>query len=121
LTLTERGAADQLAARAEAAYNTADYPLAEGLLRQYLQEAENERAKLALGVSLLETNRDSAAIEVFTEIAESGSTLAPYGNWYLALAAVKRGDNATALEYLDLIPTTDAYLRERVTQLRATL
>ncbi|MEL7163089.1 MAG: hypothetical protein AAFN92_20180 [Bacteroidota bacterium] len=122
LALVERGTGDQLAGRAETAYNAADYVLAADLLQRYLnQQAGDERAKLALGVSLLETNQDSAAVRVFTEIVEAKSSLAPYGNWYLALAAVKRGDQAAALSFLDRIPATDTYLRERVIKLKATL
>ena len=45
----------------------------------------------------------------------------PYGNWYLALAAVKRGDNDSAIRYLDLIPATDPYLTTKAQELRATL
>jgi predicted Zn-dependent protease len=121
LSLTERGAAANAAA-AEAAFNAGRYVEAADLLRDYLsRQADDQRAKLALGVSLLETNRDTQAIKIFTEIAEGGSSLAPYGNWYLALAAVKRGENKVALDYLDLIPAGDAYLAEKVAKLKATL
>jgi len=82
---------------------------------------DDQRAKLALGISLLEENQDTQAIKIFTEIANGGSSLAPYGNWYLALAAVKRGETQAALNYLDLIPTDDAYLAEKVAKLKATL
>lgn len=122
LSLTERGTADGLAGLAEAAFNDQRYSEAAALLDRYLSEqAEDQQAKLALGISLLESNKDSAAVSVFTEIAGSGSTLAPYGNWYLALAAVKRGENAKALQYLDLIPASDNYLKVRADRLRATL
>ncbi|MEM9526202.1 MAG: hypothetical protein AAGA31_06305 [Bacteroidota bacterium] len=122
ISLTERGTGDELASQAEAAFNQERYAESADLLERYLQEqAEDQQAKLALGISLLESNQDSAAVNVFQEIAESGSSLAPYGNWYLALAAVKRGKNAEALKFLDLIPATDTYLKARADRLRATL
>lgn len=122
LSLTERGDGQQTAAAAETAYNDGNYPLAAQLLRAYLAEqSDDQRAHLALGVSLLETDRDEAAVEIFREIAESKTALAPYGNWYLALVAVKQGDEKAALRYLDLIPATDALLTKKAKELRATL
>lgn len=121
LSLTERGGATN-SEKAESAFNQGEYGEAADLLKLYLQQqANDQRAKLALGISLLETNRDTQAIRVFTEIAEGGSSVAPYGNWYLALAAVKRGETQTALEYLDRIPADDAYLNEKIAKLKATL
>ncbi len=121
LSLTERGTATNAGA-AEAAFNDERYGEAANLLAVYLQQqADDQRAKLALGISLLEENQDTQAIKIFTEIANGGSSLAPYGNWYLALAAVKRGETQAALNYLDLIPTDDAYLAEKVAKLKATL
>lgn len=122
LSLTERGEDPANAAAAQQAYNNERYVEAIELLRAYLaQQSDDERARLALGVSLLETNRDEEAIAVFKRIAESQSTLAPNGNWYLALAAVKRGDNTAAVGYLDLIPASDKFLTAKANELRATL
>lgn len=121
LSLTERGV-DNAAAAAEAAFNAGRYAEAVDRLRTYLEvQSEDERARLALGISLLERNEDSLAVKVFNEIAAGGTSLAPYGNWYLALAAVKRGDNAASLRFLALIPEGDAYLADRVRKLKATL
>ena len=121
LSLTERGT-DAGASAAEAAFNEGRYAEATDLLRTYLKvQVDDERARLALGVSLLEQNQDSLAITVFEKIAEGGSTLVPYGNWYLALAAVKRGNTESALSFLSLIPESDTYLANRVRKLKATL
>lgn len=122
LSLTERGASPQLAAQAEATFNAGQFRAAVPLLQEYLTvQADDERAQLALGISLLETDKDEEAIVIFERIAEGNSSLAPYGNWYLALAAVKRGDDANAIKYLDLIPATDTYLTTKAQELRATL
>lgn len=121
LSLTERGTPGGPAAAAEAAFNNGRYAAAISLLEEYLNvQSDDERAHLALGISLLETDKDDEAIKVFTAIADGGSTLAPYGNWYLALAAVKRGDNQKAEGYLKLIPRTDTYLTAKAEELRAT-
>lgn len=121
LSLAERGT-ENAAAAAETAFNEGRYAEAIDRLRAYLAvQSEDERARLALGIALLERNEDSLAVEVFNVIAEGGTSLAPYGNWYLALAAVKRGDTPAALRFLELIPETDAYLAERVRKLKATL
>lgn len=122
LSITERGDGQEAAAAAEAAYNDGRYSTAVPLLEAYLkQQNDDERARLALGVSLLETNRDEEAVEIFERIAEGKTSLAPYANWYLALAAVKRGDEAEARRYLGLIPSTDTFLTAKADELRATL
>ncbi|MBC6992576.1 tetratricopeptide repeat protein [Neolewinella lacunae] len=122
LALVERGAADQLPSRAEAAYNAGEFEQAIPLLESYLEEhPADERARLALGVSLLERNRDQEAVDIFTAIAAGKSSLAAYGNWYLALAAVKRGESAAAEAFLRRIPTSESYLKAQVERLRAAL
>lgn len=122
LSLTERGDLGTLATQAETAYNNERYTEAISLLEKYLLvQTDDERARLALGVSLLEKDRDEEAISLFKEIAQMDSPLAPYGNWYLALAAVKRGETSKANGFLDLIPTSDPYLTERANRLRAAL
>lgn len=122
LSLTERGNPASLANQAETAYNNEQYSEAINLLQEYLiVQIDDERARLALGVSLLEEDRDAEAISLFKEIVDTGSALAPYGNWYLALAAVKRGETTKANGFLDLIPASDPYLTERANRLRAAL
>jgi len=122
LALTERSSGPDRAAAAEQAYNEGNFTAAIPLLKEYLDaQADDEQARLALGISLLETDRDEEAIAIFRRIAEGQSALAPYGNWYLALAAVKRGDNAAVRRFLDLIPAEDAYLTKKADELRAAL
>ncbi|MFK8163073.1 MAG: hypothetical protein AB8H12_11475 [Lewinella sp.] len=121
LSLTERGI-DTGVSMAESAFNEGRYGEAIGPLRDYLAvQADDERARLALGISLLEDNQDSLAIVIFEKIAAGKSTLASYGNWYLALAAVKRGNTEAAFSFLSLIPESDSYLTNRARKLKATL
>lgn len=122
LSITERGTSSELATQAEVAFNDGKYLEAVVLLKEYLAgQSDDERAQLALAISLLETDKDEEAVIIFERIAEGSSSLSPYGNWYLALAAVKRGDNAAATIFLDKIPTTDTYLTAKANELRATL
>lgn len=122
LSITERGNGQQAAVAAEAAYNDGRFSEAIELIKAYLKDQnDDERARLALGVSLLETDRDEEAIVIFQQIADGRTALAAYGNWYLALAAVKRGDEAEARRYLGLIPSTDTFLTAKAKELRATL
>jgi len=122
LSLTERGEGDNGITLAEAAFNGGQYSDAIAPLKKYLQlNRDDARARLALGISYLETNKNAEAVRVLTEVAENGGAVAPYGNWYLALAALHRGDNIAATRYLELIPPGDAYLDERVIELRQVL
>jgi tetratricopeptide (TPR) repeat protein len=122
LSLTERGDGDNGITLAEAAFNGGQYQEAIAPLMEYLQlNKEDARARLALGISHLEAGNNTEAVRVLTEVAENGGSVAPYGNWYLALAALRREDNSAALRYLDLIPAGDPYLDERVVELRQVL
>ncbi|TXF91482.1 hypothetical protein FUA23_01950 [Neolewinella aurantiaca] len=119
LSLTERGDGDNGITQAEAAFNNGRYEEAILPLTEYVElNKEDARARLALGISYLETGNDAEAIRVLTEVAETGGSVAPYGNWYLALAAVRNDDKPAALRYLDRIPPGDTFLEERVTELR---
>lgn len=122
LSLTERGDGDNGITTAEAAFNDGRYEDAIVSLQQYVQlNQDDARARLALGISHLETGDNAKAVRIFKEIAKNGGSLAPYGNWYLALAAVYRGESSTALRYLDLILVGDPFLKERIVELREVL
>lgn len=122
LSLTERGDGDNGITEAEAAFNSGQYRKVIAPLTDYLAlNKEDARARLALGIAHLESGNNAEAVRLLTEVAENGGSIAPYGNWYLALAAVRRDDNSAAARYLDLISAGDAYLDERVSELREVL
>lgn len=122
LALVVRGDADQLAEQAQTAYNAGQYPAAVDLLRRYLQSPEaNQQARLALGISLLEIDRDEEAIGVFTELVNAGGSLSDYATYYLALAALKSGDEARAETILSALTTTDDFLAAKIARLRESL
>lgn len=82
------------AAAAEAAFNAANYPAAYNELTAYLrQRPDDNEARLALGIAALETNRDTEAQAIFTELANGTTTLQDDGQFYLALAYFKAGDS----------------------------
>jgi hypothetical protein len=122
LSITERGEGDNGITDAEAAFNDGRYEEVIGPLVAYTTlNKDDARARLALGISYLETGDNAEAVRVLTEVAENGGSVAPYGNWYLALAAVHRNDNSAALRYLDRIPAGDSFLEERIVELRDVL
>jgi hypothetical protein len=119
LSLTERGDGDEGVSAVELAYNEGRYDEAIIGLTDYLKRTPTDnRARLALGISLLEASRNDEAVSLLRDLAAKGSSLAPYANWYLALAAVRGDDKAEALRQLNLIPANDAYLAGRVADLR---
>lgn len=122
LSLTERGEGDNGISAAEDAYNSGRYAEAVPALTDYLDNnPDDDRARLALGVSLLEEGDNAGAVAALTQLAEGDGTLAPYGNWYLALAALRRDDKTEATRRLDRIPAGDPYLDGRVADLREVL
>lgn len=122
LSLTERGNGDYGITAAEAAFNDGRYEEAIAPLTAYISlNQDDARARLALGISHLEAGNNAEAVRILTEVAENGGSVAPYGNWYLALAAMHRDDFSAASRYLDLIPAGDSFLEERIVELRDVL
>lgn len=122
LFLTVRGEEAAQPVAIEAAYNDKDYARAIELLRPYIAEhPKDDQARLALGISLLEEEQYAEATEIFRNLAGSHSSTTPYANWYLALTAVKQGQDGRAVNFLDLIPASDSFLQVRVSDLREKL
>ncbi|MEM9930553.1 MAG: hypothetical protein AAF840_12085 [Bacteroidota bacterium] len=81
---------------AEAAFNQQDYAAAYPQLIAYLQQRpDDNEARLALGISALETNRDAEARAIFQELANGNTALQDDGQFYLALAYFKAQDPRT--------------------------
>ncbi len=92
--LTEKSSdAVAAAAPAEAAFNAGHYSEAYDQLTTYLaQRPDDNEARLALGISALETGRDDEAQTIFADIASGSSALNDDGQFYLALAYFKAKD-----------------------------
>lgn len=122
LALVERGTGTNFALEAETEFNSGRYAAAIQPLRDYLAgQDSNIQAKLALAISLMETDDSAGAEQLFTEISQGTSVLSGYGTWYLALLSVRKGDSAAALRYLDLLPPGDEFLKEKARKLRESL
>ncbi|OAV46177.1 hypothetical protein [Lewinella sp. 4G2] len=121
IALVERGTGTSIAQEAEAKFNAGEYAAAIAPLRELLTQAPNGQAQLALGISLMETNKNEEAKEVFQQLASANSEMAGYANWYLALLALKKGEAAAVEKYLDAIPKSDAALQEKARKLREAL
>ena len=92
--LTEKSSdAVASAAAAEAAFNEGHYTEAYNQLTAYLaQRPEDTEARLALGISALETGRDDEAQTIFSDIAGGTSALQKDAQFHLALAYFKAKD-----------------------------
>ena len=122
IALVERGDSVLSAEKAERLFNLGDYLAAIVPLRSVLAQQEgNVQAQLALAISLMETSEDTEARRLFTQIADGESRFAGYGKWYLALMAVRRGENDVAIRLLDELPADDTYLQQKAQQLRESL
>lgn len=100
LYLTEKSdAASAAATAAQQAFNAGDYAKAHDQLILYLQQnPDDNEARLAFGITALETNRDAEARAIFTELANGSSTFKDDGQFYLALAYFKAGDQRAKAE-----------------------
>ncbi len=92
--LTEKSSdAAAAAAPAEAAFNAGHYSEAYKQLTNYLtQRPDDNEARLALGISALETNREAEAETIFADIAAGSSALNDDAQFYLALTYFKIED-----------------------------
>jgi cytochrome c-type biogenesis protein CcmH/NrfG len=122
LALAEKSTATNTAAEAEAAFTAGNYETAYAALTELLRtEPTNLTARLALGISALETDRLDEAQAIFSELADGTSTLRDYGIWYLALSQVKAGDAAAARATLERLGNDDPALRRRADELLQSL
>lgn len=105
---------DALGAQAEQAFNDGHYENAYVLLQNYVStNPENNLARLYLGISALETNRLEEAQSIFNQLkTEAGGQWADYGQWYLALAYLKRGDKAACRAELEEITEDSEWYEE---------
>ncbi len=118
LHLVLKSEENTLAVNAENSFNGEDFERAIIDLKKYLEDNTiDTKAKLALGISYLETGKETEAIEIFDNIRNGGSTLEDYGTWYTALYYVKKLDFVNAKDVLKTIPKKDAQLYSKAQQL----
>jgi tetratricopeptide (TPR) repeat protein len=118
LVLAERGEDGNLASKAEAAFAAGAYPEAYELLQTMVAEKPTDmQLLLALGIAALESGKQREAEAAFTKVAASNASLQSYGNWYLALSAVKSGSYEKAKLLLQKIDDSDPVLKRKAEQL----
>ena len=118
LALVEKSASSELIQKAEKAYTSGQYEAAYLALSEVLKsEPNNVQAKLALGISALETDRIEKAQSIFGELANGSSSLKTYGNWYLALSYIKQGENEKAKPFLEKIGNDEPLLKKKAENL----
>ena len=111
LSLTVRGASDQLKSQAEQAFNRKDFAAAQTALSKVLEaEPDNLTARLFQGICLIETDQFSQARTVLSPIADGASALKGDAQWYVALSYLKEKNMDAWQEALKKIqPGTDQY------------
>ena len=111
ISLTEKSTGSDLATKAETAFNQKNYALAYRNITIYLQEnAEDQKAQLALGISALEFGKTEEAISIFEKINAGNSALKNYGTWYLALSYLKQKNFEKAKSFLNQVPDSEKTL-----------
>lgn len=122
ISLTEKSTTAAIGTKAEKEFNTKNYKEAYKSLSTYIeQKPDDQKAKLALGISALELDKLEEASSTFSAIQNSNSALKEYGTWYLALTYLKKGDNEKAKSLLTKITSTEKNLFEKATKLLKSL
>ena len=122
LALIEKSSGNESAINAEKYFNDKNYELAYTNLTTYLTtNPEDQRAKLALGISALETGKNAEAIDIFSQIKNGGSALKHYGTWYLALSYLKEKDFDKAASFLKEIPNSEKKLFDDAQEILGTI
>lgn len=111
LSLTVRGASDQLKTQAEQAFNRQDFAAAQTALSQVLAaEPDNLTARLSLGICYIETDQPDQARAVLSPMADGASALKSEAQWYIALSYLKEKKTDAWQNALRKIqPGTDRY------------
>ncbi len=118
LALVEKSAANNWIEKAEQAYVNKQYQTAYTALSEAIKEQPNNvQAKLALGISALESDRTEEAKAIFKELSKGTSILKTYGQWYLALTYIKQGDNEKAKYLLEKLGNDEPALKKKATEL----
>lgn len=107
-----------IASDAESAFNQGEYQVAVAAIQKYLENNSiDTKARLALGISMLESGDEDKALDIFEEISAGSSTLKDYGTWYVGLYHVKKRDYSKAQKILNTIPKSDVQLHNKAQKL----
>ncbi|GAA3645800.1 hypothetical protein [Flavivirga jejuensis] len=111
ISLTVRGAQDDLLKDAENAFNNKDFVKAKAVFEKLLvQDDSNKELHLYRGIALLELDEFDEADSLFSKLSKGSSVYKNKAIWYLALSKLKQKDNGACIKILKTIPEdADAY------------
>ncbi|MBK6263648.1 tetratricopeptide repeat protein [Marivirga sp. S37H4] len=113
ISLTERGAENELLFKAEEAFNAGKYQEAEKYFEEILEDDDNNHElKLYRAISLIETENYLKAEEILDEISNSTSVYQYEAVWYKALSRLKQEKYQESAEILKTIPKEEAKYAE---------
>ncbi len=116
--LVQKSNGTSSSATIEKQFNNKDYQNAYTNLSIYIKTNPTDtKAKLALGICALETNKIEEASEVFNNIMNGSSSLKHYGTWYLALSNIKIGDKKNTKLLLEKIPKSEYQIYTKAKEL----
>ncbi|WP_340201537.1 hypothetical protein [Ascidiimonas sp. W6] len=105
LSLTVRGGETNATQKAEEAFNTKNFKVAEGYLNTLLEaDADNQELLLYKGITLLEQDKLEEATALFEKIQHGNSVFKNKASWYLALTHLKAEKFAECKASLESIP-----------------
>lgn len=105
ISLTVRGANDELLQTAENAFNNKNFAKAEDAFSNLIKlDSENSELKLYRAISNIELNDFEVADGLLEDLSEGKSVYKYKGAWYLALSKLKQKDEKACFTILKTIP-----------------
>ncbi len=104
LSFGDRGQSADVLLEAGQAYQTKEYDAAIPLLQQAIEESQDGKYRLALGISLLEVGKSAPAIENFQDLISNADPIyTEHAQWYMALAYLQQNNPNAAAPLLQIL------------------
>lgn len=105
IALTQRSSSNDLAKKAENAFNTKAFKEASTYLNELIvQDPTNQELKLYYAIASIENNAFTNALESLTTVAQGNSVYKHEAQWYIALTFLKQKEYDKAKTALEKIP-----------------
>ena len=105
ISLTVRGAEDDLLKEAENAFNNKDFAKAETVFRNLIErDSDNLELLLYASIANIELGNYEIADTILQDLRSGNSAYKNKATWYLALSKLKQKDHDACLEILRAIP-----------------
>lgn len=113
ISLTVRGAENEVLLKAEQAFNSKDYKTAHQLFTQLLDgDAGSQELKLYQALSLIELQNYTQADSILAELIGSSSVYQSEAQWYAALSKLKQDDKASCVALLQRITEDSEHYKQ---------